>query len=271
MKKLFLSVFCLLFATCVFCSERIVVLSPAGCEILFAIGAGNKVVARTDFCDFPEQALELSSVGGFDGKTLSIEKIISYQPDLVYGAKGMHDFLEDSCRQFGIELYLSSSASVQDVMDEILFMGKKTGCEEKSKVLVSEMKTGFEKIRKETDRIPLKKRKAVYWEVWNSPYMSAGGSSFINEIIGISGGKNIFAGIKDQDYPMVSEESILASNPEVIILPYGDVVECSRRNGWNITSAVKSKKIYNVDDNLFSRPGPRILEAAETLQKLLQK
>ncbi len=270
MKKICLCLFCFLLAFSGFCAERIVVLTPAGCEILFAVGAENKVQARTDFCNYPEKALDLPSVGGFDGKTLSIEKIISFQPDLVYGAKGMHDFLQESCSQFGIELYLSSASSVQDVMDEILLIGKKTGCEEKSLEVVSGMKKGFEKIRKETARIPEKKRKSVYWEVWNSPYMSAGGSSFINEIITISGGKNIFAGIRDQDYPVVSEESILASNPDVIILPYGDINECSARTGWNYTAAVKKGNVFNVNDDLFSRPGPRILEAAETLQTLLK-
>ena len=149
-------------------------------------------------------------------------------------------------------------------------MGTKTGCEKNAEKLVSEIKAGFEKLQKKTAKLSDKKRKSVYWETWNAPYMSMGSTSFINELIHISGGKNIFADITDHSYPMVSEEAILARNPQVIILPFGDISEVSNRNGWQYLSAVKNKKIYNVNDDIFSRPGPRILEAAETLSELLK-
>ena len=270
MKKNIIVLSFILTALAAFAADRIVVLSPSGCEILFAIGAGDKIAARTDFCNFPMEAENIKSVGGFDGKTLSIETIVSYEPDLVYGSKGMHDFLKESCDQFGIELFLSSADSVQDVFDEISLMGIKTGCEKNAEKLVSEMKAGFEKLQKKTAKLSDKKRKSVYWETWNAPFMSVGSTSFINELIHISGGKNIFSDITDQAYPMVSEESILARNPQVIILPFGDISEVSNRNGWQYLSAVKNKKIYNVNDDIFSRPGPRILEAAETLSELLK-
>lgn len=253
-----------------FAVDRIVVLSPSCCEILYALGAGDKVVARTDFCNFPSEAENLPSVGGFDGKTLSIETIISYEPDFVYGSKGMHDFLKGSCDQFGIELYLSEADSIQGVYDEISYVASKTGSEEKASEVIENMKAGFEKIQKKAARVPSKKKKTVYWETWNAPYMSVGGCSFINELISVCGGKNIFADISDQAYPMVSEEAILARNPQVIILPYGDVSECAARNGWKYISAVKNEKIFNVNDDIFSRPGPRILDAAEILFELLK-
>lgn len=270
MKKLFALVFTLALCVYAFAAERIVVLSPSGCEILYAIGAGDKIAARTDFCNYPSQAETLPSVGGFDGKTLSIETIISYEPDMVYGSKGMHDFLKESCDQFGVELFLSTADSIQGVYDEIIFIGEKTGCEKNACDLVDSMKNSFAKIQKKTAKLSDKKRKSVYWETWNNPYMSVGGPSFISELIYVSGGKNIFADIKDQAYPMVSEESILARNPQVIILPYGDIKECSERTGWKYLDAVKKNKIFNVNDDVFSRPGPRIVEAAETLSALLK-
>lgn len=270
MKKIFLFLLFSFISCLCFSAERIVVLSPAGCEILYAVGAGDKIAARTDFCNFPESALNLPSIGGFDGKTLSIETIVSYKPDFVYGAKGMHDFLQETCDQFGIELFLSTADSIQSVYEEILFIGKKTGYDKEASELVAALENGFSKIQKKTSKLSDKKRKSVYWETWNNPYMSIGSLSFINELISVSGGKNIFADIKDQAYPMVSEESILARNPQVIILPYGDPEELVKRNGWKNLSAVKNQKIYNIDDDIFSRPGPRILEAAETLVELLK-
>lgn len=250
--------------------DRIIVLNPAGAEILYALGAEDKIIARTDFCNYPEAANSLPSVGGFDGQTLSIEKIISLKPDFVYGSKGMHDFLKSSCDRFGIELYLSEAESIQGVLDEIIFIGSKTGSEKAALELSENMKTGFEKLKEKTAKKSDKKKKRVYWETWNSPYMSVGKTSFINELIEVSGGKNIFSDIEDQAYPVVSEESILMRNPEIIILPYGSIEECSSRNGWKITSAVKQKKIFNVNDDIFSRPGPRILEAAEILYELVK-
>lgn len=269
MKKIILS-FAVLFCTlAAFAAERIVTLSPSGTEILYAIGAGEKIIARTDFCNYPAEVESVPSVGGFDGKTLSVETIVSYKPDMVYGSKGMHDFLKENLEQFGIELFLSDASSIQDVYDEIIYMGKATECEKEADLLVKNMKKGFEKVAKQAKKNS-KKSKTVYWETWNAPYMSIGATSFINELITVSGGKNIFEDIKDQAYPMVSEEEIVIRNPSVIILPYGDPLEVSKRPGWNITSAVKENKIYNVNDDVFSRPGPRILEAAETLSELLK-
>lgn len=270
MKKIILAVFLLMTAVMAFASERIVVLSPAGCEILYALGSGEKIVARTDFCNFPSESQNLPSIGGFDGKTLSIETILSYEPDLVYGSKGMHDFLQETCSQFGIELYLSGASSFQEVYEEIAFMGEKTGCSENVEKLISSMKNAIEKIRKVSEKKSDKKKKKVYWETWNAPYMSVGGISFINEIIETAGGKNIFADITDQPYPVVSEESILSRNPDVIILPYGDISECADRPGWKYLSAVKKNKVVNVNDDIFSRPGPRIVEAVETLSSILK-
>ena len=271
MKKKFFLLTLIFCAFDLFCAERIVVLSPAAQEILYAIGAENKIVARTDFCNYPAEAENIPSVGGFDGKTLSIEKIISFKPDLVYGSRGMHDFLKESCDRFGVELFLSMADSIQGVYDEISFIGSKTGCETESEKIILKMKEGFDKIQNQLLNNPEKKRKTVYWEIWNSPYMTAGGSSFINELIYVSGGENIFSDITEQTYPVISEESILARNPDVIILPFGNIEECCKRNGWNFISAVRSKRVYTVNDDIFSRPGPRILDAAEMLCEILKQ
>ena len=250
-----------------FAYERIAVLSPSGVEILFAIGAGDKIVARTDFCNYPSESEKIPSVGGFDGKTLSVETIVSYNPDLVYGSKGMHDFLEEALAEFGIDLYLSEGTSVQSVIDEITYMGKATGSEKAAKNLVNDMNKRIKNVKKAAG----KNKTTVFWQVWNEPFMSFGGDTFINELISIAGGENIFA--SEKGWPVVSEEAIIASDPSVIIVPSDSMLtveSVTGRAGWENISAVKNNKVVIVDGDICSRPGPRIVEALEILQKIFK-
>lgn len=245
--------------------NRIVCLSPSGAEILFAIGAGDRICARTDFCDYPEKLLEVPSVGGFDGKSLSLETIYGYKPQFVYGAKGMHDFIVEPLNKLGVDVYLAESKNIEDVIQEIEFMGTVTGN-------TAEAKECIEGLRRELNSVTIKgDRVKVYYEVWYAPFMSVGKNSYINSIIEAAGGKNIFETL-DDPYPMVSEESVIASNPDVIIVPdqNGITVDAIKsRKGWQNMEAVKNNRIYIVDGNIVSRPGPRIIEAVKKINEKL--
>lgn len=247
--------------------SRIVCLSPSGAEILYAVGAGDKIVARTDFCDYPQEILGLPSVGGFDGNSISIERILSYKPDFVYGAKGMHDFIIEPLSALGIKTYLAESTGIETVLEEIEFMAELTGNKKKGVDCV-------EKIRGELPDITDSKAKfGVYYEVWYAPYMTAGKKSFINSIIEMAGGKNIFGQIEDP-YPMVSEESIILENPQVILIPRQNGISLEsvcQRNGWKNIDAVKNGRVYFVDGDLISRPGPRIVKSINEIRELYGK
>ena len=111
----------------------------------------------------------------------------------------------------------------------------------------------------------------VYWEVWTPPYMTAGKNSFINEIITLAGGINIFSDL-EQPYPVISEEAILIRNPQVIIIPnstVGGTSAVTNRKNWQNISAVKNNKIYSVDANIISRPGPRLAQAIELISNCI--
>lgn len=247
--------------------SRIVCLSPSGAEILYAVGAGDKIVARTDFCDYPQEILGLPSVGGFDGNSISIERILSYKPDFVYGAKGMHDFIIEPLSALGIKTYLAESTGIETVLEEIEFMAELMGNKKKGVDCV-------EKIRSELPDITDSKAKfGVYYEVWYAPYMTAGKKSFINSIIEMAGGKNIFGQIEDP-YPMVSEESIILENPQVILIPSQNGISLEsvcQRNGWKNIDAVKNGRVYFVDGDLISRPGPRIVKSINEIRELYGK
>ena len=241
--------------------QSIVALSPASAEILFAVGAGSQVAAVSDYTDFPPEAALKPKVGGFDGKTLSLESILSFNPDFVYLTDGMHNFLIEQLEMLGIKYYLSKAVSVDAVMQEIIEIGELTGHSTEAKSVVSEMKT------KMTFMKSAGEKPSLYYELWNAPYMSAGSLSFINDVINRAGAANIFGDVEEA-YPMVSEESIIARQPEIILLPATSGITpdaVKARSGWNTIPAVQNNKIFIIDDNVFTRSGPRI---ADEIQKL---
>lgn len=249
-------------------AKSVVALSPAATEILYAIGAEDQIAAVSEYSDYPEAAKEKPVVGGFDGNTLSMEKILSFKPDLVYLTEGMHNFLIQGLEDNNIPYYISNATSVQAVYDEITDIGKLTGHEKQAAIVITEMKrlaTGMQAADSE--------KTSVYYEVWNDPYMSIGNTSFINDIIAAAGGKNLFDDLSD-GYPVVSEETIIARQPEVILIPASSWISAESvkaRAGWENIPAVKNNKVYVIDDNLYSRPGPRVANAISELSVLLSK
>lgn len=254
--------------------KRIVVLSPSAAEILCEIGAYSQIAARTDYCDWPEQMLQKPSVGGFSEKSLSIEKIISFSPDMVYGSEGMHDFAKPQLESAGIKVYLSKAESVSSIIQEIIYMGELTGHTKKANELAQSIQNAFTAAQNKTQaQQSLSKQKTVYYEVWNSPYMSAGKSSYITEIIQAAGGTNIFSSLQSQ-YPLVSEEAIIAANPDVIILPDANQISAAQieqRPVRNKINAVQNKKIYTINADIISRPGPRITLALKQVEQILRE
>lgn len=249
--------------------KSIVALSPSAAEILFAVGAGDQVAAVSEFTDFPEAAKAKPVVGGFDGKTLSVETIMSFKPDLVYLTEGMHNFLIATLESNGIAYYISKGESIASVEQEILDIGKLTGHDKEAKKIVDGMEKKLAKVAASAKKsTPVK----VYYEVWNAPYMSVGATSFINDVISKAGGENIFADLSDA-YPMVSEEAIITREPAVILLPSSSGQAASSvglRNGWADIPAVKNGKVIVVDDNFYTRPGPRIADVVVELSELLK-
>ena len=262
--------------------QRIVALSPSAGEILFAIGAEEQVAAVSEFTDYPPEAASKPVVGGFDGKTLSMESILGFKPDFLYLTDGMHNFLIEQLEAYKIPYYLSKGNSIAAVKQEILDIGKITGHEAKAKVVVLEMEKKLSAVKESsssassqtssTSSLPSTSSRKLYYEVWNAPFMTAGARSFINDIIFTSGAQNIFADI-DEAYPIVSEESIIVRQPEYILIPAscGITLEAVKaRKGWASIPAVKNNKIFLIDDNVYTRPGPRVADVVLELNALLQ-
>lgn len=244
---------------------RIVTLGPAATEIVFAIGAQDQLVARTDLCDYPPEAANYPSVGGFSGNTISLEAIIGYEPTLVYCFAGMHDHLVQPLEDMGITVYVSNAVSIEAVKNEVLDIGKLTGHEKEAQKVVKQMNTTLARVEKAYTK-QLKKQTApkVYWEVWNNPMMSCGKNSFMNDIIKYAGGINIFEN-EEYAYPMVSEEAVLLADPDFIFYSGDGMGGGQPSDIFNPKGGVH----YMGDDDRFVRSSPRCVDAVEKLAKIL--
>jgi iron complex transport system substrate-binding protein len=255
-------------------AQRIISLAPSNTEILFAVGAGKQVVGRDDLSDFPAETGSLPKIGGMD--KYNTEQIVALKPDLVLAAEINSPELVNSLESLGLTVYyLSNPKTIEDMYANLEIVSKLTGHEQETTALVESFKARVaivdEKIKSAAGK------PVVFYELDSTdpakPW-TAGPGSFIDLLINRAGGVNLtsVAGIKDA-YPQVSVEQIVSTNPDMIILGdsmWGVTVESvGQRPGWEKLKVVSGKQIFPFDDNLVSRPGPRLVDGLEALAKLL--
>ena len=253
--------------------ERIVSLAPSITETLYAIGAGDLLVGRTDFDNYPDEALALPSVGGFSSDSISIETILDLEPDLVIGGSARQGEVISALNKSGIPSVAFERNSVDSIMDLMLLLGKATGHEEDAATAVDELEVRVSAVVSLVSEIPEEERVSVYYEVWHEPLMTTTNQTFIGELITLAGGENIFADL-EESYPAVSAETIIEANPDVILGPssHGDQLTAemiSSREGWGGLSSVGSESIYIIEGDIISRAGPRVVDGLEAIVRVL--
>ena len=238
--------------------EKIVSLSPAHTEILFALGLGDKVIGVSNWCNKPEEALEKEKVG--DAFSLDKEKLVSLQPDIVFipGSKDSPQVKE--IEDLGIPVYVSNPESVSEVFDEIKSVAEVTGVKDKGQQLADELQNELDGVKQKLEAYEDSKVKVLVLvdpELW-----TVGPGSFIDEVVAFSGGENAMADV-DMQYLQVSMEEVLSRDPDVILVtvPEDQCAALAERPGWTDLRAVKEDRVYYVDGDLVSRPGPNIVEA----------
>lgn len=254
-------------------AQRIISLSPSVTESLFAIGAGGQMIGRTDYCNYPEEAMQLPSVGGFDSSTISVEAVIAMEPDLVIAGSVYQADLVKALQEAGIPTFISQPTNIAEIAESVTLFGKLTGHAEEAKTVVDQMQTRVTAVREKVSAIPADQRPAVFYEVWHEPLMSANGKTVVGEVIDLAGGVNIFADLPDE-YPTVSVEQVIQSNPQFIFGPSSHADQLtiemiSQREGWQDLTAVKNGAIHIVDGDIVSRYTPRIVEVLEEFARIL--
>ena len=252
--------------------QNIISLAPSNTEILFAVGAGNQVIARDDFSNYPEEAVKLPSIGGAQGYNL--EQITSLQPDLVLAAEinSMEDVkaLEDLGL---IVYYMKNPTDLEGLYKNLVLVGEITGHKNEAEKLAESLKARVTLVEKAVESIT--ERPKVFYELDGSdpakPWTSGPGT-YIDMLLQKAGGINTAANL-DSAWAQISQEALIIEDPEIILL--GDSIygvrpeDVARRPGWEQINAVTSNRVYPFNDDLVSRPGPRMVEGLEELFKLI--
>ena len=248
--------------------ERAVALTASDCEIIFALGAGDILVGRGEYCDYPAEVFEIPSVqSGYD---TNIEQIIDLEPEVLFMSTMAQT--EEQVAQLenaGIKVVVSDAQDIEGTYTAISMIGEILGKTEEANEVIDGMKAVFEEIQANK----LDGTKTIYFEV--SPLQwglwTAGTSSFMNEIAEMMGLRNCFDDISDS-WAAISEEQVLERNPDFILtitMYYGEgptpEEEIMGRAGWENVTAVKNGDILNLVNNELSRPAPRLAEGAQML------
>lgn len=246
--------------------QKIVSLAPSVTEILFAIGAGGKVVGVQDFSNYPPEAASLPKVGGFP---LNYELIASLQPDLCIGADITSPDDIAKLEGLGLKVIVVNRTDLEGIFTNIELVGKAVGMEKSANDLAASLRAELKALRERLQTATTKPR--VFVELDETLYTVAPGS-FIHPLIEMAGGANIAAD-STNPYPQFSAEQIIAKDPQVIILAdaaYGVTAEqVKARPGWEAITAVKNGAVYPIDGDIISRPGPRILQGLQALVALI--
>jgi iron complex transport system substrate-binding protein len=255
--------------------QRIVSLAPSNTEILFALGLGPKVIGVTRFCDYPPEAREgvnngsITVIGGFADP--SLEVIVALNPDLVLAASKLQEKVVRDLEEKGLTVIALNPKKVDQVLAAIRLVGRVCGRSEEAESLANRMEQVISAVRSKAKTAASKPR--VYYEVWHEPLYTIGPTTLQSELIEMAGGVNIFSDAK-AEYPIVSSEAVIERDPEIIIVPTGymggvNKEDFEKRPGWSTITAVKNGRIYQIDENIVIRPGPRIVQGLQQLAKLI--
>ncbi len=250
--------------------QRLVSFGPSITEILFALGLGERVVGVSDYCDYPEEAKLKPSVGNYFNP--SIENIVALDPDLVLtdghseGIKGLDSL--------GITFIVIDPKDIDGIFKDIELVGKVTDTEARAKKLIKEMERDMSRVLNQVkDAPPVRVFYIIDATDPNNPW-TAGPGSFADSLITMAGGQNIAAQAPGA-WVQFSLEAVVASDPEIIILPakhgtaFTSPEVLKEHPAWREVTAVKQDRIYIIDGDLVDRPGPRIVQGLEKIAEII--
>lgn len=247
---------------------RIISLVPSVTEILFTIGAQDRLVGVTDFCDYPAEARRKPSVGGMLAP--SLETMVALRPDLVVATtSGNRHETFDQLARLKIPVYLVNPITVADVLDLLSRLGRLT---DRANAADRAVATLRERIQAVSARVTGRPRPRVLYVLWPDPLIVPARDALVSELITLAGGDSVTAD-GGQGYPRYSMEAALARNPEVIILAsHGSEKSPLVRSKWERFSqvpAVAAGRLHTMDGNLMHRYGPRMVDGLEKLARLI--
>ena len=253
--------------------KSIIATAPCDVEVLAKLGCQNKIIARGDYCNYPDSVNNIENVGS--GITLSIERIINLSPDVVIlNQMSQTSSQLSSLEAAGIKVFCTNPNTLDDIYKNIINLGYISGCVEESQNLTFQMQDTVSNLVNLNNE-----NKSVYIEVYdiNGSYWAAGKNTFLDDICNKLSLTNIFSNV--EGWAQISQEQVVAKNPDYIItLAYSTyeqeqlntaIDKVVSRNGWSNIAAVKNKSILALDSNYATIPGPRVVDTAKSIADLL--
>ena len=251
--------------------ERIVSLSPANTEILFALGLDEKIVGVTEYCTYPDAALSKEKIGGFS--TVNIEKVSVLNPDLIVAADGNSEETVSHLRELGFTVITINADTIDTTLDDILLLGKATGADDEAEALVSSMKEDLAEIAEKTSA---EEKPTILHCMWTDPLWVSGSGTFQDEMITAAGGVN--AAADEGGWVALTMEKFLTMNPDIIVVDSGNGMGVGADDAlrdfflkdprMQSLSAVQNEQVYVVNADIIDRGGPRIVEGVEALAEI---
>ncbi len=250
-------------------AQRIISLAPHATEMLFAAGAGSRLVGAVNYSDYPKQALKIIRVGNYD--SFDAEQILTLKPDLIVAWQSGNPTAQvERLRDLGLTIYLSEPRDIEDVPHNLERLGELAGTAKTAKQAATAFRQRFARLRQNyADRALV----SVFYEIWNQPLMTINGEHLISRMIQLCGGRNVFADLSSLA-PVIEVEAVLKADPEVIIgggmnKQSPEWLEHWRR--YPLLKAVQSNNLFFIPPDLIERNGPRILDGAERVCRDLEQ
>jgi iron complex transport system substrate-binding protein len=244
--------------------QRIVSLAPANTEILFAIGAGDRVVGVTTYDDYPAEAAKLPKVGDFMNPNL--EAIAAAKPDLILATTGVQAETLKKLEDLGATVVAIDPQTLDQIYADIDEVGQLTGEVRYAQGVVTDMR---EAVKEVESTVAGKERPTVFLEIGQNPLYTVGSGTLLDDLVRTAGGVNV---VKQPGYVPYSLEQLAKDDPQVYLATKGSMSnpsDITKRAGYDKFSSVKNGRVLLLEDNLVSRPGPRVVEGLRSIAKAL--
>jgi len=251
--------------------DRAISLAPSITEMIFAIGAGDRLVGVTTYCNFPAEAMQIEKVG--DTQTPNIEKIIALKPQVVFVSTASQlEVFYRTLEGQGIHVYVTNPMNLEDVFENMGELGDLFGKAEFADNLVTTLNGRASVVRHQANHLGdsdglEKHRPRAFLQISNDPLFTIGNESFLTELIEQAGGVSVTKDVPTA-YPKLSKETAAALDPDVIILSDSD----DNREPSSVfknSKAVTNGRVHRINADIISRPGPRLVDALEEIAKML--
>ena len=244
-------------------AKRIITLAPHATELLYAAGAGDRLIGTVDYSDFPPAAKKITRVGSYD--RFDLEAISALKPDLIIAWETGNPAAQvEKLKALGLTVYVTQPNRMEDVAGQLEQLGRLAGTEATANAAAAQFRQRLETLRRSNAGKP---KIRVFYQIWVTPLMTVGGPQIITSAIQLCGGENVFGNLA-QMAPVVSVEGVLAADPEAIVATGMGDARPDWLNDWNKwprMTAVKRGNLFHIHPDLMQRHTPRILDGAEKL------